>query len=200
MNLHNNSRRSFLANAAILTAGIAIASPVQLLANTATTENLKQRWTSFCQLQQGIRWQKNIQLKDDAVARIAKGQLYNTGEIVHFEEADVIARPLWIYWSEKKAIPDDVIITFFSNKETPEKLFRLNRFELEGLLKLAKQQDRTDFVAFLKEDHQNRLVTNNNRQSKLVVKTKVSTKQTIRIDSSFAKQVSTIEKKLNYNA
>ena len=200
MNLPNNSRRSFLANAAILTAGFAIASPAQLLANTATTENIKQRWTSFCQLQQGIRWQKNIQLKDDAVARIAKGQLYNTGEIVHFEEADVIARPLWIYWSEKKAIPDDVIITFFSNKETPEKLFRLNRFELEGLLKLAKQQDRTDFVAFLKEDHQNRLATNNNSQSTLVVKTRVSTKQTIRIDSSFAQQVSTIEKKLNYNA
>jgi hypothetical protein len=200
MNLPNNSRRSFLANAAILTAGFAIASPAQLLANTATTENIKQRWTSFCQLQQGIRWQKNIQLKDDAVARIAKGQLYNTGEIVHFEEADVIARPLWIYWSEKKAIPDDVIITFFSNKETPEKLFRLNRFELEGLLKLAKQQDRTDFVAFLKEDHQNRLATNNNSQSKLVVKTRVSTKQTIRIDSSFAQQVSTVEKKLNYNA
>jgi hypothetical protein len=32
------------------------------------------------------------------------------------------------------------------------------------------------------------------------VKTRVSTKQTIRIDSSFAQQVSTIEKKLNYNA
>lgn len=200
MNLNNNSRRSFLANAAILTAGFAIASPAQLLANTAITENSKQSWTSFCQMQQGIRWQQNIQLKDDAVARLAKGQVYGIGEIVHFEEADLIARPLWIYWGEKKAIPDDVIITFFSNKETPEKLFRLNRFELEGLLELAKQQDRTDFVAFLKEDHQNRLATNNNSASKLVVKTHVKNKRTVQIHSSYVQHVSTIEKKLNYNA
>lgn len=200
MNLNTHSRRNFLTNAAILTAGFAVASPVQLLANTAAAENIKQNWASFWQLQQGLLWQQNIQLNDDAVTKLAKGQVYTTGEVVYFEEANLMARPLWIYWGEKKAIPDDVIITFFSGKETPEKLFRLNRFELEGLLKLAKQQDRTDFVAFLKEDHQNRLATNNNNQSKLVVKTQIRNQRSVQIDSSFAQHVSTIEKKLNYNA
>ena len=200
MNLHNNSRRSFLANAAILTAGFAIASPAQLLANTAATENIKQCWASFWQMQQGMLWQQNMQLNDDAVTKLAKGQLYTTGEVVYFEEADLLARPLWIYWGEKKTTPDDVILTFFSNKATPEKLFRLNRFELDGLLQLAKQQERTDFVALLKEDHQNRLATNDNNQSKLFVKTQIRNQRSVQIDSSFAQYVSTIEKKLYYNA
>lgn len=200
MNVSHNSRRSFLTNAAILTAGFAIASPVQLLANTAVTENIKQSWAFFWQMQQGMLWQQNIQLKDDAVTKLAKGQSYTTGEVVYFEEANLMARPLWIYWGEKKTTPDDVILTFFSNKETPEKLFRLNRFELEGLLQLAKQQERTDFVALLKEDHQNRLATSNNNQSKFVVKTQIRNQRSVQIDSSFARHVSTIEKKLHYNA
>ena len=200
MNLHNNSRRSFLSNAAILTAGFAIASPAQILANTGAAESIKQSWASFWQMQQGTLWQQNTQLKDDAVTKLAKGQLYTAGEIVHFKQADLIARPLWIYWGEKKTTPDDVIITFFSNKAEPKKLFRLNRFELDGLLQLAQQHERTDFVAFLKEDHQNRLAINNNNQSKFLVKTQIRNRREVQINSSFAQYVSTIEKKIYYNA
>lgn len=185
MNLNNNSRRSFLANAAILTAGFAIASPVQLLANTGAKENIKQNWVSFWQMQQGMLWQQNIQLKDDAVTKLAKGQSYTTGEVVYFEEANLMARPLWIYWGEKKTTPDDVILTFFSNKATPEKLFRLNRFELDGLLQLAKQQNQANIVVLLKQDTINRL-NKSEKQSQLFVRAKVNTNKRVTVETSLA--------------
>ena len=187
MNLHTKSRRSFLANAAFLTAGFAVTSPVLLFAQPDdSSTDLKENWNAFWRMQNGELILKQSTLRDEAVTGIAKGHFSKTGEIVRFETENLLAQPIWVYWGEKKTIPDDVVITFFSSDSTtPEKLFRLNRFELEGLLQLAKQHDQTNLVTLLKEDTINRL-TKNNRQSQLIVKAKVNNNKRVKVESSFA--------------
>nr|WP_294907510.1 twin-arginine translocation signal domain-containing protein [uncultured Lacibacter sp.] len=185
MNLNNNSRRSFLTNAAILTAGFAVISPAQLFANPAPSANLKHSWKDFCTKHKAELLLKTEDVKDEAVNRIAKGHVAVEGEFVHFRQEQLIARPIWIYWGEKTATPDDVIITFFTAGSTPEKLFRLNRFELEGLLQLAKQNDRANLVMLLKEDNINRLNKNTN-QAQLIVKAKVGSGKKVAIESYIA--------------
>ncbi|RXK60946.1 twin-arginine translocation signal domain-containing protein [Lacibacter luteus] len=185
MNVSNNSRRSFLTNAAILTAGLAIASPVQLFAKPVSSTNLNESWKTFCKMYNAVRLQQTGDLKDEAVNRIAKGHVAVEGEYVHFQQEQLVARPIWIYWGEKKSTPDDVIVTFFSTKSAPEKLFRLNRYELEGLLQLAKQNNQVNLVLLLKEDTINRL-KKNNKQSQLIVKAKVNNNKRVTVESSFA--------------
>ncbi len=185
MNVSNNSRRSFLTNAAILTAGFAIASPLQLFAKPLSSTNLSESWKVFCKLYNAERLQLNGELKDEAVNRIAKGHIAVEGEFVHFKQEGLIARPIWIYWGEKKTTPDDVIVTFFTVNSTREKLFRINRYELEGLLQLAKQNERANLVLLLKEDTINRL-NKSNRQSQLIVKAKVNNSKRVTVESSFA--------------
>jgi hypothetical protein len=184
MNLNKNSRRSFLANAAMLTAGFAIASPSQLFAIPVSSTDLNESWKAFCKMHDAELFLKANDLKDEAVRHIAKGHIAVEGKFVHFQQEQLIARPIWIYWGEKKPAPDDVIITFFSTKSTPEKLFRLNRFELEGLLQLAKKHDQTNLVTLLKEDTINRL-NKTNRQSQLIVKARVNNEKRVIIESSF---------------
>ncbi len=196
MKLNHNSRRSFLANAAMLTAGFAIASPSQLFAQPAAIDDLKESWKNFCQTQNGQLFNQPMQLHDRALSFVCKGHHVYTGEIISFDAENIIAQPIWIYWGEKKTVPNDVIITFFSTNG--KKLFRINRFELEGLQQLANDGGHVDLISLLQRERT--AVLPKSEQRSLLVKTEIRNNHEVRINSFSGQHIFKIEKKLNYNA
>lgn len=196
MKLNHNSRRSFLANAAMLTAGFAIASPSQLFAQSAASDNLKESWKNFCQTQNGQLLHQSIQLHDQALSVVCKGHHVYAGEMISFEAENIIAQPIWVYWGEQRTVPNDVIITFFSTKG--EKLFRINRFELEGLQQLANDGGHADLISLLQKERAS--VLSKTEQRLLFVKTEIRSNREVQINSFSGQHIFKIEKKLNHNA
>jgi hypothetical protein len=147
MNQHLNSRRSFIASMAILSAGAALQPPGSLLGNSGTN-NLKQQWKQFCKNNNGIAGV--AQPLNPSMIPLCAGHFYKLGEAVYFACEGIMAQPTWVYWGEQKNNPHDLIISFYDEKNKTS-FFRINRFELEGLNALRRENNLLNTLNVLKE-------------------------------------------------
>jgi len=148
MNHNQNSRRSFIASMAILSAGAALQPPTSLLPGSGKND-LKQQWKSFCKGNNGMPGL--AQPVNPSMIPPCVGHFHKLGEVVYFAREDVLAQPTWVYWGKQKRIPDDLVVSFYKNDEDKSKFFRINRFELEGLNALRKENNSLSTLNVLKE-------------------------------------------------
>lgn len=150
-----SSRRSFITRAAVLTAGIAALSPTQLFAAPPPARNLKKTWNAFYKMQNGKILHAVADLKDSATERVTAGHSIVVGDCIVFENEEILARPIWVYWGSNTALPNDVIISFFSAGEAPKKLFRINSYELQALFRLNTENEQPNAITLLKSHFKN---------------------------------------------
>ena len=133
--MHHSSRRSFLNSLAILSAGTALSSVPGFLqpGSEKPGSELQHLWNSFCKRNGGRNISSSAFLSDAALPQPCKGHHYKTGKPVSFAGQDIVAVPAWIYWPGNSEKPSDLVITFFKDGSVPQKITRINRFELEGL-------------------------------------------------------------------
>jgi hypothetical protein len=143
-----SSRRNFLGSLAILFAGSAFGSLTRLVPETPAPD-LYRAWKQFCRQNGGQLCR--LALPDAATLAPCKGHWYETGEVIAFPQYNLLAQPTWVYWSEEKTKPADIIITLYKNDAAKTKLARLNRFEWEGLQSLPVDSEPLDVVALMKE-------------------------------------------------
>jgi len=195
MNHNENSRRSFIASMAILSAGAALKPPTSLFGNSGT-KDLKQQWKSFCKDNNGMPG--IAQILNPSMIPPCVGHFHKLGEVVYFACEGVLAQPTWVYWGKQKSLPDDLIISLYNDKDK-SKFFRINRFELEGLNALRKENDSISTLDVLKEmAHTPPEIKNN----KLVLKvtTVVDRKQRAKSVAILSKHQIAFQNQLNYNA
>lgn len=143
-----SSRRNFLGSLAILSAGSVFGSVTRLVPETPAPD-LYVAWKQFCRQNGGQSC--NLALPGAAALAPCKGHWYETGETIAFPQHNLLAQPTWVYWSEEKTKPADVIITLYKNDAAKTKLARLNRFEWEALQSLPAASEPRDVVALMKE-------------------------------------------------
>lgn len=143
-----SSRRNFLGSLAILSAGSAFGSLTRLVPETPSPDLLRE-WKQFCRQNGGQL--SSLVLPDITTFAPCKGHWYETGEIIAFPQHNLLAQPTWVYWSEEKTKPADVIITLYKNDAAKTKLARLNRFEWEALQSLPADSEPQDVVALMKK-------------------------------------------------
>ena len=147
MSHSQNSRRSFIASMAILSTGVALQQPTSLLRDPGTND-LKQQWKLFCKDNNGMPG--IAQPLGPSMIPPCVGHFHKLGELIYFACEGVLAQPTWVYWGKQKNIPDDLIISFYNDKDK-SKFFRINRFELEGLNALRKENNSLSTLNVLKE-------------------------------------------------
>jgi hypothetical protein len=126
------NRRSFLSSLAILSAGAGLASVPGFIRPSNMASELEELWTSFWRKNGGRRVQGKFQFLQDELPVCCKGHVHRTGQPVHFD-SNIIAVPVWVYWSNNLLKPADVFVTFFEAGTQPKKIIRINRFELEAI-------------------------------------------------------------------
>lgn len=193
MNSSNTSRRSFLGSLAVLSAGAAFGSVSKILP-LPQTEDLQQLWKNFSTQNSGRHF--TGALLPVGNFPVAGGHFHRDGEAVVFPEHNLVARPTWIYWSEEKKRPSDVVITFYSAEGENEKRFRLNRFELEALRALPVNEESSDSIHLLKESWQK---TSASEPRLLKVKAKVRKGQQINIIASISEKETVLNKNIIYH-
>ncbi|WP_121353650.1 twin-arginine translocation signal domain-containing protein [Flavisolibacter nicotianae] len=193
MNSSNTSRRSFLGSLAVLSAGAAFGSVGQFLP-LPQTEDLQQLWKNFSTKNSGRRFSGTVQ--QDGNLPVANGHFHRDGDAVVFSEHHLVAKPTWIYWNEEARRPSDVVVTFFSADGENEKLFRLNRFELEALQALPMEEETTDSILLLKRSLQK---TSASKPPLLKVKAKVRKGQQVNIIASVLEKETVLNKKIIYH-
>lgn len=196
---NKNSRRSFLSSIAILSAGAALGSPSSLFSSADEKLTLKDKWKKLWQQQGGELYFNQASIPDVAVGTVCKNHVYQTGEIVHFQNEEMFAQPIWIYWGNKNTKPDDVIITFFTNNKEARKIFRINCFELDSLYHLSTEKNQTNLLSLLREDATAAKQKRSDEKKKIIIKTVVQKERPVKISASFADKIFTIERKLIYN-
>ncbi|MGN7784242.1 twin-arginine translocation signal domain-containing protein [Niabella sp. 22666] len=125
------SRRGFLSNLAILTAGVAIGSNTSGLFITqhkAKTDDLETMWASFCESRLASPYLLPIENRREIEA--CKGHEHREGKAVYFSEEGMIAQPVWIYWGTNTQQPSDVIISFY---QSGGRINSINQYELKSL-------------------------------------------------------------------
>lgn len=120
-------------------------------------------------------------LSQKALQATVKGHTAKAGEPVHFASDGLIAIPCWIYWANNPSAPSDVTVTFFNDAAVPEKIMRINRYELEGLLNLQEngglpKQNPLTFMTAKREDN----------LPKIKIKTKIRKSRPAEVIASFA--------------
>ena len=192
-----NSRRNFLSSMAILSAGAAFGSVTDFISPGNSTKNLKQLWNSFCTQYYGYPFISAG--ADKTVMDTCKGHYQKNGEMVFFSQEKLLAQPTWIYWGGNKSQPADIIITFYHNDKEQTKAFRVNRFELEGLIGLTAGTNENGIITGFKENiikHS----PNGIRQKGLVVKTTIQKGKYAKIFAANSTNKITIDSKLIYNS
>ena len=195
MNQHQNSRRSFIATMAILSAGAALQPPTSLLPGSGKND-LKQQWKSFCKDNNGMPG--IAQPLNPSIIPPCVGHFYKLGEVVYFACEGVLAQPTWVYWGKQKNIPDDLIISFY-NDEDKSKFFRINRFELEGLNALRKENNSLSTLNVLKKMAHTPPEIKNNKIL-LRVTTVVDRKQYAKSVATLSKHQIAFQSQLIYNS
>jgi hypothetical protein len=147
MTHNHSSRKGFLSTVALLSAGAVLGSPLSYIFEEKNTLSLEEKWSRFCQSEGGTKNHLTFSIKDAAIETICANHTYKVGEIIYFESENMLAQPIWIYWGNNKSKPDDVIISFFSNTSNPEKLFRLNQYELASIHYLAAQEHQKEILS-----------------------------------------------------
>jgi hypothetical protein len=124
------------------------------------------------------------------------GHIYEKGATTYFENEGMMAQPTWIYWGSKKSSPDDVVITFTKGSGTAKQTFRLNRYEIEALQSLNKEEGNVSNRKVLEDVA---YVRKNKKRSKdFYIKTKVEQK-TAKIEVKHFQKSLTINKNNLYN-
>lgn len=134
------SRRGFLSNLAVLTAGVAIGSNTSGLFITqhkAKTDDLETVWASFCKSRLANPYLLPIENRREIEA--CKGHEHREGAAVYFPEEGVIAQPVWIYWAANKSKPSDVIMNVYKEGVA---VGTLNQFEVRALCETKGEADR----------------------------------------------------------
>jgi hypothetical protein len=127
------------------------------------------------------------------------GHFHKLGEVVYFACEGVLAQPTWVYWSKQKNIPDDVIISFYKNDKEKKKFFCINRFELEGLNALRKENNSLSTLNVLKEMAHTPPEIKNNKIL-LRVTTVVDRKQRAKSVAKLSKHQIAFQNQLIYNS
>ncbi len=143
-----SSRRNFLGSQAILSAGTAFGAVTRFVPEAPATD-LPKAWKQFCRQNGGQV--SNLNLTAASALPPCKGHWYENGDVVVFTDHNLLAQPTWVYWSEEKKKPADIIITLYSNDAAKMKVARLNRFEWEALQSLPAGDEQHDVVALMKE-------------------------------------------------
>lgn len=134
------SRRGFLSNLAILTAGVAIGGNTSGFSVTkyrAKSDDLETVWASFCKSKSTSPYLQPIENQREIEA--CKGHEHYEGKAVYFPEESVIAQPIWIYWAANKNKPSDVIINFYKDGVA---IGSLNQFEIKALCETKGEANR----------------------------------------------------------
>lgn len=143
-----SSRRNFLGSLAILSAGSAFGSLTRLVPETPSPDLLRE-WKQFCRQNGGQL--SSLVLPDITTFAPCKGHWYETGEIIAFPQHNLLAQPTWVYWSEEKTKPADMVITLYENDSDKTRLGRLNRFEWEALMAMPQGSASGDVIALMKK-------------------------------------------------
>ena len=171
MNPNQAGRRSFLCNAAILATGIAFGGVKNnLLSFPQTSFGLEKEWENFCKqnkakLFSGILYEKRELMP-------CSGHSYKEGQLIYFPETQIIAQPIWIYWTSKPADPFDIVVNFYKN----DSIVSINQFELSALNNLPKDKNAEDplITIFKKNERGERILFArtiiNNKRTTLYVK------------------------------
>ncbi len=164
MNALQASRRVFLSNLAILTAGVAIGgntSGLFITQDKAKTDDLETMWASFCKSRLTSPYLQPIENRRKIEA--CKGHEHREGKAVYFPEEGVIAQPVWIYWAANTQQPSDVIINFY---QSGGKTNSINQYELRSLSEATQfsGHSRAGSLSFFLE-------SKNQKTSALAVKT-----------------------------
>ncbi|MES2649669.1 MAG: hypothetical protein V4717_22515 [Bacteroidota bacterium] len=126
------SRRSFLSSLAILSAGAGLASVPGVKLAEASSTALQELWIAFCRKNNGRKMTGKFSFIEEALPAACKGHLYKAGDAMRFP-SNMVAVPTWVYWSNDRVKPSDLLVTFFEEGVKRKKIIRLNRFELEAL-------------------------------------------------------------------
>jgi hypothetical protein len=149
MHLKPTTRRSFLSSIGILSTGAAFGSTFKYLVVENNTTDLQQIWDTFRKQAGGEIFHHTAQSHAENFGRRCKGHRYQEGEIVYFSQQNVLAQPTWVYWDNKKGKPSDVLITFFENNHSHSRIIVLNRFEIETLRLLSKENRSSELVSLV---------------------------------------------------
>lgn len=149
------SRRGFLSNLAILTAGVALGSNVSgIMPNGNSSPNLEVLWKNFCRQQAGKSYPGVVKSKKEIIP--CKGHQHQEGELIYFTKENIIAQPVWIHWACNKNRPSDVIINFYRQDGG---VTSINQFELKSLVQmqhLPGSNGAQDLTELLKVDDSGR--------------------------------------------
>lgn len=197
---NKNSRRSFLSSIAILSAGAALGSPSSLFSSADEKLTLKDKWKKLWQQQGGELYFNQASIPDVAIGTVCKNHVYQTGEVVHFKNEELLAQPIWIYWDNKKTKPDDVIVTFFTNNKNARKIFRINCFELDSLYHLSTEKNEANLVSLLREDAIAASEKRIDAKKKIMIKALVQKERPVKISASLTEKSFAIERKFIYNS
>lgn len=141
------SRRVFLNNLAILSAGVALGNnAASIFSNNYLSPDLEKCWKTFCQQQLAKLYSGILETRKEIVT--CKGHEHREGDLMHFPEDNLIAQPLWVYWAVNKNKPSDVIINFYKDGVA---IGTLNQFELKALYET--KDEASPLTAFLKANN-----------------------------------------------
>ncbi|MEO6232199.1 MAG: hypothetical protein ABJB11_00780 [Ferruginibacter sp.] len=170
------NRRSFLSTIAILSAGAAFGSTIKQFSSPAinTPTDLKEKWAAFWKQAGGQHFNGLPHPENNSIS--IKGHKPTYGQAIFFPEENIVALPTWIFWENNRYKPADMIITLFESNESFKKIISLNRYEMDALYHLSKEQPVND-VRLTAFKHSNKTGHN----SSALIKTKTNIKKEIGI-------------------
>lgn len=195
MKKSSTSRRIFLGNIALLSAGTAFGGVTTLLSGPPAAADPEKEWKRFCR-QHGARPAGQLLPGEHPALVPGKGHFHETGDPVCFPAHGLLAQPTWVYWNEQKTKAADVILTFYPTADT--KCFRLNRFELEALAQLNTEPDGVDLLALLHQSSQARSFPEK-RKAPLAVQTKIGRGGQVQIRTRLFQKVTSTQKQLIFH-
>ena len=69
----------------------------------------------------------------------------------------MLAQPTYVYWSNASRAPSDIFITFFEGEGNNERLFTINCYELDVLLKTPPKENNEVIATMLQAHHRTKL-------------------------------------------
>ncbi len=192
--MHNSqsSRRSFLGSLAILSAGSVFGSFSRLVPEAPTTD-LYREWKQFCRQNGG---QLSLLALPGTALAPCKGHWYEVGEAIAFPLHNLLVQPTWVFWSEAKGKPADLVITLYENNAAKTKLGRLNRFEWEALMSLPEGVESRDVIGLMKKAGQS---TRTNSSAAAGLKVVVRKGRQVRITANLDQNYFTVNKQFSYS-
>jgi hypothetical protein len=143
MKTSETNRRGFIKNASLLSVGFSMTLP-SIMSNilpqkTLSNICLEEKWVYFTQKMAGQSFSL-LQDKSPFYSESHTAQLPNAhskwGEPIHFNNATVVARPLWKY-RDNASKPYDVTILFWEKEETWQYLNSLSGSDIQALAQLS---------------------------------------------------------------